>query len=290
MATASATALIENVRDLPTPPMVFTQIMKVVDDPNTSAYDIAGIVSEDPGISAKVLRITNSAFYGLSGTVTSIKQAVVIVGLNGIKDLVVSTSVIDMFKGDTTGQQFQELFWRHSLVSAFGCRMLAREIAPTDISLGEMAFTSGLLHDIGKMVMYLESPEKSQQVLEIADQGPAVEVQLERELFGCDHAEVGQMITERWKLPKVLSNAIAHHHSPLTCSEGVRLVDVVHVADALAYHLFADESEEPAAPTIEPAVFERSGFKLEKVSEYLEAMRAEYLQAETFLKMARGGP
>lgn len=288
MATAEAASLIEGVRDLPTPPLVFTQIMKVVDDPETSAYEIAGIVSEDPAISAKVLRITNSAFYGLSGTVTSIKQAVVIVGLVGIKDLVVSTSVIDMFKGDAVGKQFQELFWRHSLVSAFGCRMLAREIAPGDISLGEVAFTTGLLHDIGKMVMYLESPEKSRKVLEVAHLGPRAELKLETELFGCDHTEVGRMITQRWKLPDLLCTAIAHHHSPLACEVSVQLVDVVHVADALAYHLFADETEGPVAPAIEPAVFERSGFKLEKVTDYLEAMRAEYMQAETFLKMARG--
>lgn len=288
MAVEHASALIEGVRDLPTPPLVFNQIMKVVDDPETSAYDVAGIISEDPGMSAKVLRITNSAFYGLSGTVTSIKQAVVIVGLNGIKDLVVSTSVIDMFKGDQVGKEFQELFWRHSLVSAFGCRMLARVVASADISLGELAFTTGLLHDIGKMVMYLQSPEHCQQVLAVASQGPRAELEREQALYGCDHAEVGRLLTEHWKLPAELCEAIAHHHRPLDYVGPSSLVDVVHVADSLAYHLFASESNESAAPGIEPAIFDRSGFDLEKVAEYMDDMRTEYMQAETFLKMARG--
>jgi HD-like signal output (HDOD) protein len=83
-APETALSIIEGVRDLPTPPLVFTQIVKVVDDPDTSAYEVAAIIAEDPAMSAKVLRITNSAFYGLSGTVNSVKQAVVIIGLNGV--------------------------------------------------------------------------------------------------------------------------------------------------------------------------------------------------------------
>ena len=110
-ALSAAQDLIDGIRNLPTPPLVFTQIIKVVNDPDTSAYDVASILSEDPAMAAKVLKITNSAYYGLAGTVTSVKQAIVIIGLNGVKSLVVSASVIDMFKGDRVGQEFQDRFW-----------------------------------------------------------------------------------------------------------------------------------------------------------------------------------
>jgi putative nucleotidyltransferase with HDIG domain len=290
MATVSATdaaaALIEGVRDLPTPPLVFTQIVKVVDDPDTSAYEVAAIIAEDPAMSAKVLRITNSAFYGLSGTVTSVKQAVVIIGLNGVKSLVVSTSVIDMFKGDRVGREFQDLFWRHSLVTAFGSRMLMRVLRPGDFGHGELAFSTGLLHDIGKMIMYLKSPDAGRQIL--AEVRPELEGAAERESFGCTHAEVGEKITQKWNLPPELSTAIAHHHAPLQVDDPHHLTDVLHVADALAYHVLANGAREIIAPAIDPSVFERSGLKLEAAGEYLEMLKSEYLQAETFLNMARG--
>lgn len=283
-----ATALIEDIRDLPTPPLVFTQIVKVVDDPDTSAYEVAAIIAEDPAMSAKVLRITNSAFYGLSGTVTSVKQAVVIIGLNGVKSLVVSTSVIDMFKGDRVGREFQDLFWRHSLAAAFGCRMLMRTLRPGDFGASELAFSTGLLHDIGKMAMYMTSPEACQRIF-AAQSAPEEELRSELEVFGCTHLEVGAQLTKKWNLPADLSAAIAHHQAPMKHDDSSsHLTDVLHVADALAYHLLANGVQEVTAPRIDPSVFERSGLRLESATEYMDMMKSEYLQAETFLNMARG--
>lgn len=268
--------------------MVFTQIVKVVDDPDTSAYEVATIIAEDPAMSAKILRITNSAFYGLSGTVNSVKQAVVIIGLNGVKSLVVSTSVIDMFKGDRIGREFQDIFWRHSLVTAFGSRMLMRILKPGDFGTSELAFSTGLLHDIGKMVLYLQNPEACHRIQEQCASQPAQELEAEQGVFGCTHAHVGEKITERWNLPAELSKAIACHHDPLVYEDPTHLTDVVHVADALSYHALSDGSIEVSAPAISPEVFARSGLKLEAAGEYLEMLKSEYLQAETFLNMARG--
>ena len=287
-AADKAAALIEGVLDLPTPPMVFAQIVKVVDNPDTSACEVGSIIAEDPAMAAKVLRITNSAYYGLSGTVNSVKQAVVIIGLNGVRSLVVSTSVIDMFKDDRIGREFQDFFWRHSLVTAFGSRMLMRTINPGDPGINELAFSSGLLHDIGKMVMYLQDPDTCHRIQEECASQPSLELGAEREAFGCTHADVGAKITEKWSLPPQLSSAISYHHAPLDCDDPTHLTDVVHVADALAYHALSDGSIEVGAPGIVPEVFGRSGLKLEAAGEYLEMLKSEYLQAETFLNMARG--
>lgn len=283
-----AASLIEDIRDLPTPPLVFTQIVKVVDDPDTSAYEVAAIIAEDPAMSAKVLRIINSAFYGLSGTVNSVKQAVVIIGLNGVKSLVVSTSVIDMFKGDRVGREFHDLFWRHSLAAAFGSRMLMRSLRPGDFAASELSFSTGLLHDIGKMAMYMTSPEDCQRIF-AAHGTPEEELRSERDAFGCTHAEVGEKLTQKWNLPADVSRAIAFHHEPMRQTEGATdVTDVLHVADGLAYHLAANGAQEVSAPRIDPAVFERSGLRLESSGEYMEMLKSEYLQAETFLNMARG--
>jgi len=287
--TARAVAdFVDGIGNLPTPPEVFSQIVKAVDNPYSSAYSVAKLMSEDPGMSASVLRVTNSAFYSLATPVTSVKQAVVVIGLDAVKSLVVSASIVDMFKGDQVGRDFQDTFWRHSLAAAFGARTLLRSIRPTDIAACERAFTGGLLHDIGKMALYLHNPAAYQAVAKQAQAGIEQELEAERKAFGFDHAQVGCALTLKWNLPEDLSLAIGHHHDPLTLQEGHLLVDVLHVADALSYHLLADGGEDFAAPAIKPGVFDRSGLKLENVGQHLEALKTEYLNAETFLSLVHG--
>ena len=113
--------VVSNIRNLPTPPIVFHQIQKVLNDPKVSAAQVAAILAEDPAMSVKVLKMTNSAFYGLSREIESVKQAVVIIGMEAIRNLVLSASVLDMFKGKNTDQEFQEKFWRHSLAASWNC-------------------------------------------------------------------------------------------------------------------------------------------------------------------------
>ncbi|UCC43460.1 MAG: HDOD domain-containing protein, partial [Candidatus Zixiibacteriota bacterium] len=145
--------IISNIRNLPTPPIVFHQIQKVINDPAVSAVQIASILSEDPAMSVKVLKLTNSAFYGLAREVESVKQAVVIVGMEAIKNLVLSASVLDMFKGDDFDREFQERFWRHSLAVGFCGRILAKKVRSRGIVDADAAFSAGLLHDVGKIVL-----------------------------------------------------------------------------------------------------------------------------------------
>lgn len=114
--------VVSSIRNLPTPPIVFTQIQKVLNKETASAGDVANILAEDPSMSAKVLKLTNSAFYGLAREIDSVKQAVVIVGMDAIKNLVLSASVLEMFKGNSLSQEFQEKFWRHSLATGQGSR------------------------------------------------------------------------------------------------------------------------------------------------------------------------
>jgi HD-like signal output (HDOD) protein len=107
--------VVSNIRNLPTPPIVFHQIQQVISDPNSSAGQVAAVLAEDPAMSVKVLKLTNSAFYGLTREIESVKHAVLIVGMEAVKNLVLSASVLDMFKGNSVDQEFQESFWHHSL-------------------------------------------------------------------------------------------------------------------------------------------------------------------------------
>ena len=145
--------VVANIRNLPTPPIVFTQIQRVMNKETASAGDISKILAEDPSMAAKVLKLTNSAFYGLSREIGSVKQAVIIVGIDAIKNLVLSASVLEMFKGNDLSQEFQDQFWRHSLATGQGSRLLAKKFRSKGMIDPETAFSAGLLHDIGKLVI-----------------------------------------------------------------------------------------------------------------------------------------
>jgi putative nucleotidyltransferase with HDIG domain len=277
------------IGNLPTPPVVFSQIVRTVDDPDSSAYSVAKLISEDPGMAAAVLRMTNSSFYALNSPVTSVKQAVVVIGLDAVKSLVVSASMLNMFKAEATGEEFQEKFWRHSLATAFGARMLMRAVRPADIALAELAFTGGLLHDIGKMALCLHAPDVFREITVQLREGCERELELERSAFGFDHAAVGGALTRRWNLPQELSSAIAHHHAPMSIDDPLALVDILHVADALSHHALSEPGAELTAPAIEPAVFARSGLRLEDVGGHVEGLKKEYVNAETFLGLVRSG-
>lgn len=142
--------VVAGIRNLPTPPIVFQQIQKVINNPSASAAQVAAILSEDPAMSVKVLKLTNSAFYGLPREIDSVKQAVVIVGMEAVRNLVLSASVLDMFKGKAIDQEYQEKFWRHSLATAFCCRSLAEALKTRGHVDPDSAFSAGLLHDIGR--------------------------------------------------------------------------------------------------------------------------------------------
>jgi len=159
--------IISGIDNLPTPPVVFSRINDAITNPNASAYQIAAIISEDPAMSAKILRMSNSAFYGCRTEITSVKQAIVTVGLEAIRSLVLSTSVLGAFKGQAHLAKFQEEFWRHSLSVATACKVLTRMLSSEWIQNIDKGFSAGLLHDIGKLVMVAYLPDEWEKVQEV---------------------------------------------------------------------------------------------------------------------------
>ncbi len=150
--------IVDKIQNLPTPPIVFTQITKVINNPDTSAYEIGAIISEDPALTAKVLKLTNSSFYGIPRTITNVKQAIVILGLEAIKSLVISASVFDTFsKNKSLDTEYLENFWRHSLSVAFMSKIIARMKKLPSLQEAEIAFSGGLLHDLGKLIIISHS-------------------------------------------------------------------------------------------------------------------------------------
>lgn len=279
--------VVKNIRNLPTPPIVFHQIQKVIKDPMSSAGQVAAVLAEDPAMSVKVLKLTNSAFYGLSREIESVKQAVTIVGMEAIKNLVLSASVLDMFKGNHIDQDYQESFWRHSLATAFCCRLLARQVKSRGIVDPDTAFSAGLLHDVGKIVISSFLPDEFSMLKQARSSNPEVtDYELEDNILGYNHAQVGGALADSWKLPQKLTEAITYHHMP-QLSDGDSLIAYhVYLANFIAKKTFLDLVEQASLiGNLQDGILEYLQLTMEDLLTFSEQLRDEYAKAETFMQM-----
>lgn len=279
-------SVVSNIRNLPTPPIVFHQIQKVINDPNVSADKVASILSEDPAMSVKVLRLTNSAFYGLSKEIESVKQAVIIVGFEAIKNLVLSASVLDMFKNKDSQSEEQENYWRHSLSTAICCRILARKLKSRGMVDPDSAFSAGLLHDVGKMVISTFLPDEYCQFKNARlDDSLSSDYELENKLFGFNHAQIGGVLGMQWKIPQKLIEAIIRHHNPDFSEDGEQLIYNVYLGNYIAKKTFSSSGEGTMAPQIASETYDYFGISEEDIVEFCELLREEYAKSETFMQM-----
>ena len=278
--------VVSNIRNLPTPPVVFHQIQKVLNDPKVSAAQVAAILAEDPAMSVKVLKMTNSAFYGLSREIESVKQAVVIIGMEAIRNLVLSASVLDMFKGKANDQDFQEKFWRHSLATAFCSRILTRRLRSRGIVDPDTAFSSGLLHDIGKIVLCCFLPTEYEKfAVERAKDRKSASFEIEERILGYTHAQIGSLLAVQWKLPTKLGESITFHHQPELPAVPEPICYMVHLANYIAKKTFYEGDDEDLIGHINPGALAFVGATDKDVAEITEHLREEYLKSETFMSM-----
>jgi len=299
MSTQNATGayteisrLVGGIEALPTPPIVFTQIQSTLNDPSASAYDMAAILQEDAAMSAKVLRLTNSAYYGLTRTIESVKQAVVLVGVEAVKNLVLSASVFEMFSEKQIDREFQDYFWRHSLATAFGARLLARKLETKVGFDPEAGFSGGLLHDIGKMVISVYMTDARDKIKELKEQKPDVpDHAIEGEILGYNHSQIGATLGDKWQLPSKLIETIEFHHFPQTTPTADNTLPyLIHMADYLSKLAFEVDpgEEEPQIEPMQDEVMDLAGVTEEDVVRLIQSVREEYTKAETFMAMARG--
>lgn len=195
---------VESLKSLPTLPhlmMKFTQMSK---DPKTSMAQFGKEIGKDQNITSKLLRLVNSAFYGFPGRISTVTQAVVILGIDALKGLIVTSGVFD----GLTPEAYP--LWRHSMLVSLTCRYLGKLIDLNDI---EEIIVAGLLHDIGKVVMILEAPEDYRKVIKNAEESKLPLWQIEEEMLGFSHADIGKWLCEKWTLPEKLAEPIACHHT-----------------------------------------------------------------------------
>lgn len=229
MVEISLEKIAAGVKDLPALPQIVNKVIKLTDDPNSNVNDLGNLICQDQSLTAKVLRLANSAYYGFPRRIGTVSQAIVILGFNTIRSLVMAASVHQVLSREVEGYSLgQGELWRHSIGVAMGARLLSKR---TRLEVPEQAFIAGLLHDIGKVVLSHYVRTEYDSILKLVANGiPFMEA--EKQVLGFDHAAIGAKVAEKWNLPSDLVQAIAGHHTPES-GQGGNLTALVHVADAM---------------------------------------------------------
>ncbi len=268
LAPINIADLLKNARELPTLPQVAVQVAKLVDDPNTSASQIAFTLSNDQTLTARVLRMANSAFYGAPRKVSTVTDAIILLGMQTIRNMALAVScydVLDLELGNYAMRRGD--MWRHAFCVGYASQLIARRAGHKAM---EEAFVAGLLHDIGKVVINVNLSEPFKQVVQLA-QTDIPFTDAERQVLGFTHAEVGACLAEHWKLPPRLVSAIRYHHEPAAQPEDERtkLPAIVHVADALCLMLGIGIGTDGLRYALEDGVFDALGLKPEDAEEIM---------------------
>jgi len=233
---------IQKLGGLPTLPQVVDKIMSMIDRPETSAEDLGRLIEKDQVLSAKVLQLANSPFYGFPARIASVSHAVIVLGLNVVKGLTLGATVFDMMKVAGMDQ-----LWRHSLGVAMMAHILANRLGHKN---PEELFVAGLLHDLGKVVVSVKLPEIASKIEDAVRERDMYMRDAEQEILGLTHAEVAGWLATAWHLPTVLKEPIMYHHQPMLAKGAPMQTAIVHVADVLVKAMGCGSSGDEFVPAL----------------------------------------
>ena len=228
---------IKEISHLATLPEVTMKIIKLVEDPDSTAQDLNKIITNDPALGARILKVVNSAFYGLPGQIGSTNRAIVLLGLNAVKNIAIAASLAKLFRGGQICPSFNARdLWQHSIAVGTATRLLA---AKARLGMPDEAFLAGLMHDIGIMVEIQARRPQFVEALERVRQDPSVKLrQAEENIIGASHEAFGSALCKLWKFPASFAYVTGYHHHPLDLAPKHRaLTGLVHVADVVAAQL-----------------------------------------------------
>lgn len=234
-------------------PEVFLKVNEMIDSPRYSSADIGRVIAQDTALSARLLKIANSVFYGFPSQIDTISRAITIIGTRELRDLILAASVMRVFKGLPNDLVTMEDFWRHSICSGLAARSLATQRGEHFV---ERFFVAGLLHDIGSLLVYRKLPELAREALLRARHNNIPLHRAEQDVMGFDHAAVGAEILRTWKLPEHLQEAAEFHHAPARAQRFPSDTALVHIADAVADTLQYGNSGDPIVSPINPEAWQ----------------------------------
>ncbi len=225
---------VQNIIQLPALPAIAVEVASLIDNPNTSVSRITQVISADQVLTAKVLKIANSPFYGFQKKISTLDFAIMVLGFDSLKEILISVSLISAFKKRQDKYFNSREFWEHSLASGIAARTLARQLG---YRISGESFIAGLLHDIGILVTHQYFYEDYKRIVETVTEGKATFEDTEQGVLFATHGEIGGWLAERWNLPDQLIEAIKFHHRPEMAERNPQLTALIHFVDYLCHKL-----------------------------------------------------
>lgn len=270
MTLIDPATLLSRLGDLPALPQALTDLLTALDREDVALDELAATLSHDQALAAKTLRLANSSFYGLSGRVNSIRDAIGVLGLRSLGTALTAAAVAGRFSRPRCEGFDLAAYWRHSIA----CGLCARQLARAAGLDANAAFTAGLLHDLGHLVLASHAPDVQAAVYTLRAQRDCEMLQAERELTGTDHAAIGAQVAQRWHFGSDVVLAIRDHHEP-PASNGPSLVDLVHVANGFVHALDLAGLPDEMVPDISAESWNRLGLTQAQCEAALSATESE---------------
>lgn len=223
-----------NIYNLPAMSTAIMEVSKLLDDPSTNTTELSRIIGQDQGMSTKILSIANSPLYGLPRKVSTIDFAILIIGYQDIKNIVVALTMVESFKNKSDKLFDQKSFWRHSVVTGAAAKRLAEDLG---YRIGSEAFVAGLLHDLGIPVMHKYFHSAFEMITNEFNEGQDTLNDIELKHLGMSHAEIGRYLASKWNLPVHLCETVENHHNPSKSIDADVLTALVHLADYMTQKL-----------------------------------------------------
>lgn len=271
---------LRQTKNLPTLPGIVAKLTKMAEDPDTTTEQMGKVISKDHILATKLLMLVNSAFYGFPQRISSLSSAIILLGFNVIKSLIISASIFELMES-----QDVEL-WEHSLGCAVVSSVLAKRLEVND---PEEVSTAGLIHDIGKVAIKIELPKEFEQITQLVSHNNISRRQAEEEVLGLNHAEAGGWLAKMWNLPSKLVEPIQNHHAPNNAKEEKLASAIVHFSDIFIRGMGYGHADDIWVPPLNKEAWELLGLTSKDLDEMLEEVEEKLWDVKGFSLEIQGG-
>ncbi len=264
---------LDNIQSLPTLPPIVSRLNEMVNDDDVTASRLGKIIEKDQVLTTKLLKMVNSSFFGFPQRISTIPNALVLLGFNVIKTLIVTSSIFEVMQSSDIG------LFEHSLGCATAAGIIARR---RGIKNPEEVSTAGLIHDLGKIVIRAELPDDYEKILSISKQKKLSVREVEKSVIGMGHGEIGGILASQWNLPDSLVLPVKFHHSPKRCTGHVEVAAIVHFSDILIRAVGFGSGGDPWVPPLDHEAWELIKFGKTEAGEILEELDEKLAELKGF--------